>query len=306
MKLKAHAKINLFLNVVGKREDYHLLDMINSSISLFDEVELNIADKITSFSDAPYYAVATKAAEKFCEIYGVSGVDIKIKKNIPFCGGLGGSSADAAAVIYGMSKLFKKTLLPRDISRFAAVGADVPFMINGGLSKVVGIGEVVKPFGFDVKLFGVVVKGEGGNDTKKVFERFDEIGELTEKTSETLSKAIENLGAYKKAKETGLLTDADKNAFSSLKEKLFEYDLLEHTFNALTPAAKTLAPAIEKIECRLEELGAKKVLLTGSGSSVVGFFGKEKSKEIATVLEKEYPFVFPFETVGKGVETVEE
>ncbi len=305
MKLKAYAKINLFLNVVGKNDvGYHLLDMLNSSISLYDEVTLEKSDKIEYDGDEIENNTAIKAAEAFCARYKTGGVKISVKKNIPISGGLGGSSADAAAVIYGMSKLYKKTMLVHDIEGFAKVGADVPFMINGGLARVEGIGEKVKKLPFSVELHGVIVKGDVGNDTAKVYNKFDDLNELYEKDPELIVKAAGNLGAFEEAERLDMIEKAD--GLSGFRKKLLEYDFFDHTFNALEISAESLCDDIAKIKNRLESLKAKAVLVSGSGSAVIGFFTKEKAEIVAEALKKEYPFVEVFSSVPQGVEIIEE
>ena len=302
MKLKACGKINLFLNVVGKKDDYHLLEMLNSSVSVFDEVEIEKYDGI--FCDSPFGEkdVAIKAAKAFIERYKTCGVKIKIKKNIPVGGGLGGSSADAAAVIFGMSKLYKKTLLFKDIASFASVGADVPFMINGGLAKVSGIGEEVKRLPYNLDLSGVIIKGNGSNLAKDVYEAYDNIGRTSSVSIDSIAKAAGNLGAYNEAKTAGMIEESN----SDLRRKLMEYDLLEHTYNALSDAARLCDKDIARAEESLNKLNAKAVLVSGSGSSVVGFFGEKKAEEVSKILAEEFPYVSVFRTVPSGVEITEE
>lgn len=305
MKLKAYAKTNLFLNVVGKDEKgYHLLDMLNSSISLYDEVELEKADDITC--DGAYFEnnTAIKAAEAFCKRYKTGGVKISIKKNIPVGGGLGGSSTNAAAVIYGMSKLYKKTMLLHDIENFSCVGADVPFMINGGLAKVSGIGDKVRALPFSLSLHGVVVKPESSNETKRVYETFDLLNEYTEITSENILKAAQNLGAFTEAERLDMVSKEE--GLSGLRKKLLEYDLFDHMYNGLGNAAKLCTKEIAEIEKTLSKLKAKAVIVSGSGSSVIGFFTKEKAKEVENELQGKYPFVKAFSTMPQGIEIITE
>lgn len=148
MKLKACAKINLTLDVLGKREDgYHLIDSVFQSISLCDEVSVKTNDTIivrcSDDSICDKSNIAYKAAQSFFEFTGVSGgAEIVIEKHIPLASGMGGGSADAAAVIVALDKLYKTNLSQDTLCKIGlSVGADVPFCIVGGTARVGGIGE---------------------------------------------------------------------------------------------------------------------------------------------------------------------
>ncbi len=148
MKLKACAKINLTLDVLGKREDgYHLIDSVFQSISLCDVVCVEKSDVISvNCTDDTICAqsnIAYKAAQKFFEYNGVvGGADIVIEKHIPLASGMGGGSADAAAVIVALDKLYETNLSQQQLCDIGLmVGADVPFCIVGGTARVGGIGE---------------------------------------------------------------------------------------------------------------------------------------------------------------------
>ncbi len=148
MKLKANAKINLTLDVLGKREDgYHLIDSVFQSISLCDIVDVQKSDVISVFcSDSTICDesnIAYKAAKNFFEYAGiVGGAKITIEKHIPLASGMGGGSADAAAVIVALDKIYETNLSQSQLCEIGlSVGADVPFCIVGGTARVGGIGE---------------------------------------------------------------------------------------------------------------------------------------------------------------------
>lgn len=148
MKAKANAKINLTLDVVGRRDDgYHLIDSVFQSVSVFDSVSVQKSDSIAvSCSDSELCDqsnIAYKAAQKFFEYSGVlGGADIKIEKHIPQAAGLGGGSADAAAVIVLLDKIYETNLSKEQLCEIGlSVGADVPFCIVGSTVRVGGIGE---------------------------------------------------------------------------------------------------------------------------------------------------------------------
>ncbi|MBE6777703.1 MAG: 4-(cytidine 5'-diphospho)-2-C-methyl-D-erythritol kinase [Ruminococcaceae bacterium] len=156
MKIKANAKINLSLNICGKREDgYHLIDTVMHSVGLFDELQIEKAESITVKCDKYDIKqednIAYRAAELFFEDYGLlGGADITIKKNIPSPAGLGGGSADAAAVLLALRNLYNADITDQQLRETALkLGADVPFFINGGCRRAEGIGECLtdlKPF----------------------------------------------------------------------------------------------------------------------------------------------------------------
>jgi len=148
MKLKANAKINLTLDVIGQRDDgYHLIDSIFQSIDLFDELTIEKSDEIrvncatdTINGDSN---IAYKAAKKFFEFAKIcGGAEIFIEKHIPLTSGMGGGSADAAAVIVALNSLYNTKFSENELCEIGlSVGADVPFCIVGGTARVGGIGE---------------------------------------------------------------------------------------------------------------------------------------------------------------------
>ena len=148
MKLKACAKINLTLDVLGKRQDgYHLIDSVFQSVSLCDVIDVRKSDVIsvscTDNTICNRSNIAYKAAQKFFEYANISGgADITIEKHIPLASGMGGGSADAAAVIVALDQLYETNLSQEQLCDIGlSVGADVPFCIVGGTARVGGIGE---------------------------------------------------------------------------------------------------------------------------------------------------------------------
>ena len=153
LSCKANAKINLTLDIVGVRKDgYHILDMIMQSVSLADTVKisLNNIPQINVESSCNIISgennIAYKAASYFLKEANInSGVDIYIEKNIPMSAGLGGGSADAAAVLLALNSLFNGPLDKKTLEKIALkLGADVPYFLYGGTVRVGGIGEEMK------------------------------------------------------------------------------------------------------------------------------------------------------------------
>lgn len=148
MKIKANAKINLSLAINGKRDDgYHLIDTVMHSVTLFDEINIEKADILTvecdKYNIPQEENIAYKAANLFfSEVDINSRAKITIKKNIPAAAGVGGGSADAAAVLLGLNKLYNANLSYNTLCEMALkLGADVPFFIKGGCQRAQGIGE---------------------------------------------------------------------------------------------------------------------------------------------------------------------
>ena len=151
IRVRAHAKINLYLNVVGKREDgYHNLETVFHSIGLHDDVIIRKQEtkEITVHCEHPGVPsdasnLAYRAAERLSDaVGGIGGVSIEIKKRIPVAAGLAGGSANAAAVLHGVNELFCLGFTQEVLMRFGAeLGADVPFCLHGGAAFGTGIGD---------------------------------------------------------------------------------------------------------------------------------------------------------------------
>ena len=151
IRVRAHAKINLYLNVVGKREDgYHNLETIFHSIGLHDDVIIRKQDtkEITVHCEHPAVSsdasnLAYRAAKCLSDaVGGIGGMSIEIQKRIPVAAGLAGGSANAAAVLHGVNELFRLGFTEEQLTRFGAqLGADVPFCLHGGAAFGTGIGD---------------------------------------------------------------------------------------------------------------------------------------------------------------------
>ncbi len=239
MKIKANAKINLCLSVCGKREDgYHLIDTVMHSISLFDVVELEKADKISveCSNDSIYEKdnIAYKAAVLFLEKTGaLGGVKITIEKNIPTCAGLGGGSADAAAVLCGLDKLFGTNLSYEALCEMAVVlGADVPFFIKGGCQRATGIGEILESHKPLKKGYFVLVKADQKPSTAEMYRKIDSQKTVLADTEDVLNAIA-------------------KNDLDLLSKKLY------NAFLTVWPDSR--------VKAELLKTAAKTVSLTGSG-----------------------------------------
>lgn len=284
--LKANAKINLSLDVLGKRPDgYHELQMIMQSIDLYDTVILSLnEDKGIGLSvsgiavDESRNNLAYRAAEIFCNEYNISqGVDIHIEKRIPIGSGMAGGSADAAAVLLGCDYLFRKQISMEELMHLGLkIGADVPFAITGGTALAEGIGEKLTNLPL-LPMDFVIVKPYLSMSTKEVFQKLDlhAMGDRPD---------ISHMISFMKK--------GNFRGFASGMRNVLESVTLKEI------------PQIMQMKQDLKELGAIGALMTGSGSAVFGIFEDEKKREYAfeqLKLQKDLE-VYQASTAGKGVE----
>jgi 4-diphosphocytidyl-2-C-methyl-D-erythritol kinase len=182
IKLRAYAKLNLSLKVIGKRPDgYHDIDSVMQSISLHDEIDIKAGDagiKVKCSIPGIEDNTAQKAAELLlAETKINSGVNIYIKKNIPLSSGLGGGSADAAATLIGLNRLFGLNLHRDKLRELGAkIGSDVPFCLIGGTANCTGRGEVVERTNPQTGSAFMLVIPKIEVLTKLVYDRYDESG----------------------------------------------------------------------------------------------------------------------------------
>lgn len=189
IELKALAKINLGLDVLGKREnDYHDVRMIMQSIYLYDEVKIEKKDtpEIEVVSNLNFLPtgednIAYKAARLLQEEFKISdGVKITLKKHIPVAAGLAGGSSNAAAVLFGMNRMFRLGLSQKSLmERGVKLGADVPYCIMRGTVLAEGIGEELHKLPAMPKCTVLIAKPPVSVSTKTVYEALDS-KEITE------------------------------------------------------------------------------------------------------------------------------
>ncbi|MGI5848482.1 MAG: 4-(cytidine 5'-diphospho)-2-C-methyl-D-erythritol kinase [Christensenellales bacterium] len=255
--LKAYAKLNLSLAIIGKRADgYHELDTIMQSISLFDTVTVNKAPgtrvRMNIDSVNEKYNTAYAAAETFAQYTGLHGADIFIEKRIPRMAGLGGSSADAAAVLAGLDKLYDTNLSIETLLELAkGIGADVPFALFGGTARAKGIGERLKRLSLQKQMYYVVIKPYQGVSTAEAFGRYRQSSYIS---MDTVEYAVQK---------------GDIDLYC------------RYAANALGLAALSIAPDILKAAQALMSAGAKNALMSGSGSSMFAVFDTEEEARLA-------------------------
>ena len=205
MEIKAYAKINIALDVVGKRDDgYHLLRMIMQSIDLYDTIEINKVDSGISLKCNKHYVptdernLAYKAAKLFMETYSIEyGVEIKLIKNIPVSAGLAGGSTNAAGVLKLMNKMFDINASEEELRILGLkLGADVPYCISGGTALCEGVGEKITQLkSFKDKIL-VLIKPPFGVSTREVYKSFDLTKVVFHPRIESLIKAMEDDDIY--------------------------------------------------------------------------------------------------------------
>lgn len=270
IRLTAFAKANLSLNVTGKRGGLHTLDSFMTSLDAFDTVTVSERgdDKIeVSFDTDAVDKVnntAYKAAASVRDKIG-RGADIKIEKGIPVGAGLGGSSADGAAVLRALDLFYGLNSHGVDVREAAlSVGSDVPFMLTGGLARVTGVGEEMFFIENKLKLFGIGLMSENVS-TAAAYAEFDKIHPTCE-YSPTASQKMQEL-----------LLDGDFKA-------------LDYCGNALYEAAAKLAPSVTQNFDKLKAAGAVPCM-TGSGGMVIGYFSDiDKFACAASALKNEKGF----------------
>lgn len=261
IKIKCPAKINLSLDVVGKRQDgYHLVKMLMQSISLFDEV--TVEQGITGIkifsenSSIPCDETNTvhKAAKLIMDKYEITGgVNIYIKKRIPVAAGLAGGSTDAAGTIFALNELFNINMKIEDMREVGLkVGADVPFCMSGGTALAEGIGEILTPLKPLVESWCVIAKPPVDVSTKKVYSmlKIDEIPKHPE---------TDRLIEYIKR-------DDIKN-------------LSLNMINVLENVTINMHPVIFEIKNIMMDCNALGSIMSGSGPSVFGLFDNKNEAE---------------------------
>lgn len=175
------AKINLFLNIIGKNDDMHDMHMINQTVDLYDTLEISVNGTIFDHFECNNSQIDTndnsvlKALKIMRYLYDIRlGFDIKLTKRIPLESGLGGESTDAAGLILGINDLFKLNLDMETLIKIGLmIGADVPFCLVGGTALVSEIGNVVKPIPRLIDNY-VIIKPDFGLKTKDMFQKFDQ------------------------------------------------------------------------------------------------------------------------------------
>ena len=275
MILQTPAKINLTLDVVGKRDNgYHDVRMIMETVSLYDTININkTKGGIIIKCNLPYVPtdernIAYKAAKLFFEETGAEGgVFMNIRKRIPVAAGLAGGSTNGAAVLKGLNRLYGNPLTYAQLEEIAAkLGADVPYCINGRLALAEGVGEKLTRLAPMPKTLVLLAKPDVSLSTKWVYQNLQ---------WDKVSAHPDTDGALK------ALAEGDINALAGCM------------YNVLEEVSIKRYPQIQALKETMLEGGALNAMMSGSGPTVFGLYDdEEKAKVTMNELRKMCGFVY--------------
>lgn len=264
ISVKALAKINLGLDVVRKREDgYHEVKMVMQTIHLFDRLEIRKTEtgKIKLETNLPFLPtnennLVYRAAKLLIDEFSIKdGLDIKLHKHIPVAAGMAGGSTDAAAVLYGMNRIFDLGLSKEELMRRGVrIGADVPYCLMRGTALAEGIGEKLTALPPMVKCPVLIAKPQISVSTKFVYENL-------------------------KLNEWTVHPDIDL-LLRDMREKNLR-KIAADMGNVLETVTIPNYPVIAQIKENMREHGACGAMMSGSGPTVFGLFDGEEAAEAA-------------------------
>lgn len=255
--LKAYGKINLGLDVLRKQEDgYHQVRMIMQTVGLYDKLDLYLKETPGIAVETNLYYLPVnennlvyKAAKLLMDEFGVRrGITIRLKKFLPVSAGMAGGSSDAAAVLFGVNKMFGLELSAKDLMlRGVKIGADVPYCIMRGTALSEGIGEILTPLPPVPQCQVLIARPAISVSTRFVYEHL-------------------NAAALKPSDHP----DIDGMARAIRARDI--YGLAARLGNVLETVTISQYPVIAQLKERLKELGAVNSLMSGSGPTVFGIF----------------------------------
>ena len=270
IELKALGKINLGLDVLGKRPNgYHDVRMVMQTIYLYDQIIMEKKKESgREISTNLFYLpvnennLAYRAARLLMDEFDIhTGVKISLTKHIPVAAGMAGGSSNAAAVLYGMNRMYGLGLSMEELmERGVTLGADVPYCIMRGTVLAEGIGEILTPLPAMPKCQIVVAKPPVSVSTKMVYEKLD---------SHRIEDHPDIDGIIDGLKEEDLKKVADCMG------------------NVLEKVTVEAYPVIEKIKQCMKEGGALNAMMSGSGPTVFGIFEDRKQAKKAAARIKE-------------------
>ena len=285
MKLSAlaYAKINLFLKVVGKRNDgLHDLDMIMQSISLADKITVEETDTsgITTLCDCDILDdnIAETAAVEYFKWANMANqnISISIEKNIPISAGLAGGSADAAAVLYLLNRIYNKLSDDELLTLAGKIGADVPFCLIGGTARVMGFGDRIEKQDVVDNYHLVLVKSGIKKSTGFMYSLIDGSNEVSDANAGELLEKME-------------------------MEQNDAYLLMHNDFMQFWNDEKSI-----EVQNDLIGYGADAVSLSGSGPTFFGVFNeKEAAEKCFANLKTKYDEIYLCRPVSSGIEIIE-
>ena len=265
----AYAKLNLTLDILGKRPDgYHDLRMVMQSIDLADQITLEETggQAVSALSNLRYLPrdkgnIAVKAAELFFQETGLPprGLRIRLQKTIPVCAGMGGGSSDGAAVLRGLRRMYAPELPWAELERIGALaGSDVPFCVRGGTSLAEGRGERLTALPPLPPCHLVICKPDFSISTPKLFQ------------------AVQTRELHCRPDTRGMVEALERGDLAGTAHRFF------NVFEELLPQR---FQAVREIKGILLDLGALGTAMTGSGPTVFGAFDREPAaRDAAEVL----------------------
>lgn len=270
LELKALGKINLGLDVLGVRENgYHDVRMIMQTIYLYDEVTLyrmrrpgiKVASSLYFLPDDENN-IAYKAAQLLIDEFNLTeGISITLKKHIPVSAGMAGGSADAAAVLFGMNRMFSLGLNDQELmKRGVRLGADVPYCLMRGTVLAEGIGEELTALPSMPRCYIIIAKPPVNVSTKWVYDRIDAKNNLSHPDIGALIKGLEKGDLLQIAAAMG---------------------------NVLEEVTVEAYPVIEELKILMREAGALNAIMSGSGPTVFGIFTDRRTARNAYYRIKE-------------------
>ncbi|MCI9422645.1 4-(cytidine 5'-diphospho)-2-C-methyl-D-erythritol kinase [Lachnospiraceae bacterium WCA-9-b2] len=265
LELKALGKINLGLDVLGKRENgYHDVRMVMQTVYLYDQIWMvKTKEPGIRLSTNLFYLpvnennLAYRAAELLMKEFGIQeGIKIILDKHIPVAAGMAGGSSNAAAVLFGMNRMFSLGLSQKELmERGVSLGADVPYCIMRGTVLAEGIGEKLTPLPPMPRCFVLLAKPSISVSTKMVYEKLD---------SHEIAKHPDIDGIIEGLKGRDLLSVAACMG------------------NVLEKVTVEAYPVINEIKEVMKKQGALNAMMSGSGPTVFGLFDdKKKAKKAA-------------------------
>ena len=283
--LRACAKVNYALEVRGLRGDgYHEISSVLQSVSLADELEIESSRGGFELSFEPEGVEIGPLEENtvykaWALLWETSGHElptrIRLHKKIPAGAGLGGGSADAAAVLVGMNELFDLGLDAEQLRKIGArIGADVPFCLSGGTALAQGVGEILTPLPAPPAHRLLIAKPERGADTGGIYRAYDE-------------------------RDSGGIASADQVVAALRSGNLTE--LAGALGNDLEPVTTGLVPEVAAHKREMLRAGALGAVMTGTGTAIYGIFDAESGDSPAAVASLRAPFLGVFEPAEAGV-----
>lgn len=284
----APAKINLGLKIIGEREDgYHNILSIFQTVSLYDKLKItssNISGLFCTYPGMPSVEknLIIKAEQLFRKrVDNLPRVHFTLEKHIPIGGGLAGGSSDAAAALRGLKTFYNKISshnvdIPyNELSEYASLlGSDVSFLIKGGTSVVSGRGEIIVDVEWSFDFTYVLVYPNFAVSTAWAYSSF--VVNTLRRTGGNLKKNWNNYNAYQEMTERLAAGTLEVDEFFEEISNDFEKPVFERY------------SVLDTIKTQLMRNGARRALLTGSGSTVLGIFeDKETASHCAKILKKQ-------------------